>query len=650
MEVQNMKDSNSEEQHKLDKMNKRIEELEAENKKIRDEFNVQRAKMKDLFLQKEEEFNNERSRIVSDMQKMKEELDEARSQLLIAGMKLETDLEDEKRKAHEEIASLQQLVHETVEESSSSRSLYDTELRKLQLLIQQLQEENKELKSIGQQSSPHHIVQEPTSLAPSVMLSAMTKTLARKLGADTFSSQDSLEESMRKAQEDAEMLRSLVIPLEEEIKALKDKLRATDDQLQRCIQCGHNTDAVESCTMETQDQSSTTHDDVAMSNSGKGDGSGTGDAESPAPCDMCCNYETQLVREQQRNAEIEARLSAAEKGMERHKEDLLKEIGFRKDMEDKWNEKREEHKLQVSELNKRTLCAEQDLQELRKTYQDYCTEIMDQLSSLTREREQVYERLGSLQRENDYLVGKYSAHSQQLQNEAINLPDTIEELQEKLLKLQEEMIVAHVGKEAAQEQGQTLQGDIALLRDQLSEREKIQQELTMHMEQMKKQNQMLDGERRHLIASNETYKVNEVKFEEQQRVIKNLEDHNAELKSRVASLQQELDNSEAVQKDFVRLSQSLQVQLEKIRASDAQVRWQFDEDCDECPNCRGTFSGSRKKHHCLHCGQIFCAGCLNRVVPSGPHRRPARVCDVCHTLLVKSSAPYFSTEAPHSPD
>lgn len=33
----------------------------------------------------------------------------------------------------------------------------------------------------------------------------------------------------------------------------------------------------------------------------------------------------------------------------------------------------------------------------------------------------------------------------------------------------------------------------------------------------------------------------------------------AELRQRVTSLQQELDNSEAVQKDFVRLSQSLQV-------------------------------------------------------------------------------------------
>lgn len=35
----------------------------------------------------------------------------------------------------------------------------------------------------------------------------------------------------------------------------------------------------------------------------------------------------------------------------------------------------------------------------------------------------------------------------------------------------------------------------------------------------------------------------------------------AELRQRVTSLQQELDTSEAVQKDFVRLSQSLQVLL-----------------------------------------------------------------------------------------
>lgn len=38
-----------------------------------------------------------------------------------------------------------------------------------------------------------------------------------------------------------------------------------------------------------------------------------------------------------------------------------------------------------------------------------------------------------------------------------------------------------------------------------------------------------------------------------------LEKHNMELRNKMSVLQQDLGNSEAVQKDFVRLSQSLQV-------------------------------------------------------------------------------------------
>lgn len=44
-----------------------------------------------------------------------------------------------------------------------------------------------------------------------------------------------------------------------------------------------------------------------------------------------------------------------------------------------------------------------------------------------------------------------------------------------------------------------------------------------------------------------------------------------ELRSRVTSLQTELDNGETVQKDFVLLSQSLQQELERIRGADTQV-------------------------------------------------------------------------------
>lgn len=40
-------------------------------------------------------------------------------------------------------------------------------------------------------------------------------------------------------QDDVEVDRSLYMALEEEIKVLKDKLRSTDDQLQKCKECGH---------------------------------------------------------------------------------------------------------------------------------------------------------------------------------------------------------------------------------------------------------------------------------------------------------------------------------------------------------------------------------------------------------------------------
>ena len=46
------------------------------------------------------------------------------------------------------------------------------------------------------------------------------------------------------------------------------------------------------------------------------------------------------------------------------------------------------------------------------------------------------------------------------------------------------------------------------------------------------------------------------------------------LRNKVTSLQVDLDNNVAVQNDFVRLSQSLQVELEKIRQAEKDVgRW-----------------------------------------------------------------------------
>lgn len=69
--------------------------------------------------------------------------------------------------------------------------------------------------------------------------------------------------------------------------------------------------------------------------------------QAVTPCDMCSNYEAQLVRAQQERRELEKQVATLERTVERYREDLTKEADFRKDMEEKWNEKKEEHKVQV---------------------------------------------------------------------------------------------------------------------------------------------------------------------------------------------------------------------------------------------------------------------------------------------------------------
>ncbi|UYV83499.1 RABEP1 [Cordylochernes scorpioides] len=116
-----------------------------------------------------------------------------------------------------------------------------------------------------------------------------------------------------------------------------------------------------------------------------------------------------------------------------------------------------------------------------------------------------------------------------------------------------------------------------------------------------------------------------------------LEEENQELRGKVMGLQADLDISEGVQRDFVKLSQTLQMELEKIRQQGTEVRWQHEDDVSECGSCRDNFLTSNKtKVHCSHCGQVFCQACCSKVVFSGPRQRPYQVC----------ATPCWTTPAP----
>lgn len=64
-----------------------------------------------------------------------------------------------------------------------------------------------------------------------------------------------------------------------------------------------------------------------------------------------------------------------------------------------------------------------------------------------------------------------------------------------------------------------------------------------------------------------------------------------------------------------------QVELEKIRQAEKEVRWQHEEDVEECNNCKQGFSVTKRKNHCRHCGRIFCADCVNKQVCSEDRSR-----------------------------
>lgn len=148
--------------------------------------------MKTEKLKKCEEEN---VRLANEVTELGTKVDEAKSQLLVVGLKTEEDLLMEKRKAQEEIASLQHMLDEALKENKCCRIELENETRKLQEVIAKLQEENTTLRI--------QMPRETVSESPQISLSTVTKSLRKvvsQLGADSLSlgPADNLEENMRK--------------------------------------------------------------------------------------------------------------------------------------------------------------------------------------------------------------------------------------------------------------------------------------------------------------------------------------------------------------------------------------------------------------------------------------------------------------------
>ncbi|GFT27011.1 rab GTPase-binding effector protein 1 [Trichonephila clavipes] len=388
-------------------------------------------------------------------------------------------------------------------------------------------------------------------------------------------------------------------------------------------------------------------------------------------CEMCCNYELQLQHVQQMESEQRSKAAAAEQKLEDYKKDLHREQEYRQEMKEKFDEISKECEQKVSELFKMREEFEKTYNLIKNNYDICRKELTDYQTLVAAERDTLKRELERVQNENDVLLGKHIAKAQQMRNEDINLPDTTEELQFYCLQKQEELITIKAAKENMEE---ALKGDIQMLKNQLTSeqnaKERLEDTYTQELDNLREQLGILESVQQELSlqqtqnsdldkrltcllddlkARDDKISQLHAQVEELLAAKSKLEEEVHELKSKVQGLQSDLDNSEAVQRDFVKLSQSLQMELEKIRQSDSEVRWQHDEDVPECNTCKKTFQSRKEKFHCNHCGKIFCFECSSRTVNSGPKKRQFKVCNVCHTLLDHQTAPYFSSDPPQTP-
>lgn len=222
-------------------LQKRIEELEKINgeflrtkQQLEQEFNQKRAKFKELYLAKEEDIKRQHVTIQTaqdEIAQLNLQLSQARADMenikAIATVSENTKqeaIDEVKKQWQEEVASLQAIMKDTVHE-------YELQFHR------RLEQERAQW---GQyRDSVEREIAE----------------LRRRLSEGQ--QEENLENDMKKAQEDAEKLRSVVMPMEKEIGALKEKLAEAEEKIKeleasKTKEMNHYLEAEKSCRTDLE--------------------------------------------------------------------------------------------------------------------------------------------------------------------------------------------------------------------------------------------------------------------------------------------------------------------------------------------------------------------------------------------------------------
>uniref|UniRef100_A0A9L0T0K9 Rab GTPase-binding effector protein 1 n=1 Tax=Equus caballus TaxID=9796 RepID=A0A9L0T0K9_HORSE len=311
-------------------------------------------------------------------------------------------------------------------------------------------------------------------------------------------------------------------------------------------------------------------------------------------CDMCSNYEKQLQGIQIQEAETRDQVKKLQVMLRQANDQLEKTVKDKQGLEDFIKQSAGDSSHQISALALRAQASEILLEELQQAFSQAKRDIQEQMAVLMQSREQVSEELVRLQKDNDSLQGKHSLHVSIQQAEDFILPDSVEALRELVLKYRENIVNVQTAADHVEEK---LKAEILFLKEQIQAeqclKENLEETLQLEIENCKEEIASISSlkaelerikiekgqlestlrEKSQQLESLQEMKVtleDELKKESAAKVT--IEQLMFEEKNKAQRLQTELDVSEQVQRDFVKLSQTLQVQLERIRQADSLER------------------------------------------------------------------------------
>uniref|UniRef100_A0A665U6S7 Rab GTPase-binding effector protein 1 n=1 Tax=Echeneis naucrates TaxID=173247 RepID=A0A665U6S7_ECHNA len=293
-------------------------------------------------------------------------------------------------------------------------------------------------------------------------------------------------------------------------------------------------------------------------------------------CDMCSNYEKQLQAIQGQEAETRDQVKKLQVMLRQANDQLERTMTEKQNLEDSVKAANEGTAAKVSSLMQRVQESETLLSTLQQAFSDAKRSTQEQMVVLVRSREQVADELSRLQRDNESLQGKHRLHVELQQQEDFQMPNTVQELQGVVVRLREDMVSLRTSADHMEEK---LKAKILFLKEQIQAeqclKENLEDTLQLEIEGCKEEigeTRTLERSLAEKTEALESIQGPRIILEQQLKELTTAKSQVLDERGKAQRLQTELDVSEQVQKDFVKLSQTLQVQLERIRQADSLDR------------------------------------------------------------------------------